>query len=79
MSPASAGRARARSDAWERRQRRRSQRIVLRRQGEDGVDEGGVRVRHASAKVRQICGCASGARAETRRLRAGEIEAVDIR
>ncbi len=76
MSRASAGRARARSDAWERRQRRRSQRIELRRHSEDGVDEGGVRVRHASAEVRQICGCASGARAETRRLRAGEIEAA---
>ena len=33
-------------------QRRRSQRIELRRQGEDGVDDGGVRVRHAAAGSR---------------------------
>ena len=79
MSRASAGRARARSDAWERRRRRRPQRIELRRQSEDGVDDGGVRVRQASAEVRQNCGRASGARGETRRLCAGEIEAVSGR
>ena len=59
----------------ERRQRRRSQRIELRRQGEDGVNDGRVRVRHASAEFRQICGRA-GNHAETRRLRVGEIEAA---
>ena len=60
----------------ERCQRRRSQRIELRRQGEDGVDDGGVRVRHAAAEGGQDCSRASGACAETRRLRAGEIEAA---
>ena len=60
----------------ERCQRRRSQRIELRRQGEDGVDDGGVRVRHAAAEGSQDCSRASGACAETRRLRAGEIEAA---
>ncbi len=44
MSPASADRARARS----------VQRLELRRQGEDGVNHGGVRVGHAMADVRQF-------------------------